>query len=57
MRALRSIFEFVTGGSLVAPIGLACAILAVLAFPQWRAGAFVTIVVFTYAASTYEKPN
>lgn len=55
MRVLRSVYEFITGGSVVAPLGVALAIVAALALPFARAGAFVAIVACTFIASTYER--
>lgn len=59
MKALREIYEFITGGSIVTPIGAACAIVVVslttsLA-PGLRAGIFLAILVLTLIASTFER--
>ncbi|MEO9170450.1 MAG: hypothetical protein ABI282_05185 [Candidatus Baltobacteraceae bacterium] len=57
MRVLREIYDFITGGSIAAPVGLACAVIAAVALHAWRAEVFSAIVVLTFIASTLEKPN
>lgn len=57
MHVLREIYDFVTGGSIVAPLGLACAVLAAVILHAYRAEAFSAIVVITFVASTFEKPT
>jgi hypothetical protein len=58
VRALREIYDFITGGSIVAPIGLFCAITAaVFAPPPWRAPALVTFVAAAFAGSVFERPT
>jgi hypothetical protein len=54
--AVREIYDFITGGSVAGPIGLACAIVAGVALHEWRAEVFTAILVLTFAASTLEKP-
>ncbi len=59
MNALREIYDFITGGSIVSPIGLACAIAAAMlathANTALRAGIFVGIIVLTLALGSREK--
>lgn len=57
MKILREIYDFVTGGSIAAPIGVACAIAAALFLPVWRAPAFVTLVALAFVASVFERPT
>lgn len=57
MRVLREIYDFITGGSIAAPIGLACALGAALLLPHWRAEAFSIIVLLSLVASTLERPT
>ena len=60
MKALRAIVDFVTGGSLAAPIGLALAIVAAAVLPgpsAMRATIFLAIVVASFAVSTIESPT
>lgn len=59
MKILHEIYDFIAGGSIAAPVGLAIAILAAIFTPHLdptlRAGMFVTIVVLTLTAATREK--
>ena len=59
MKIVHEIYDFVAGGSIAAPVGLAIAILAAILTPHLdptvRAGTFVAIVVLTLAAATREK--
>jgi hypothetical protein len=59
MKALREIYDFVTGGSIVAPIGVAVTIAATLATqtapPSARAAILLGLTVCTFAASTLER--
>lgn len=55
MNLLRSIYSFITGGSIVAPIGLAAAIVAASLLPAWRTQAFIVIIAVSLAASVFEK--
>ena len=57
MRVVNEIYDFVTGGSVVTPIGLAFAIAAAFLMPVGRAETFVGIVALTFIASTFEPPN
>jgi hypothetical protein len=57
VRVLRSVYEFITGGSIAAPIALACGIVAALLFPQHRALLLATFVALGFAASTYEPQH
>lgn len=57
MHVLREIYDFITGGSIVAPAGLACAVIAALTLHAHRAEAFTAIVVVTFVASVFEKPG
>ena len=54
MKLLREIYDFITGGSRLTPLGLALALLAAFTLPVFRAEAFVAIVVATLVASTFE---
>jgi hypothetical protein len=55
VKALRNVYGFVTGGSIVAPIGLGCAIAAGIALPVGRSVAFLALVAIAFVASTLEK--
>ena len=57
MNALREIYDFITGGSVAAPIGLACAIAAATLVPDYRGETLSAILVLTFIASAYEKPT
>jgi hypothetical protein len=57
VQRVRNVYDFITGGSVVAPIGLALAIVAALVLPSAREAVFVTIVAGTLVASAFEKPN
>ena len=57
VRALRSVVEFITGGSIAAPAGLACAIVAAIAFPHARGALFAGIVALAFIASVFERPS
>jgi hypothetical protein len=57
MRVVTEIYDFITGGSVVTPIGVACAIAAAFLLPTYRAESFVGIVALTFIASTFEMPN
>lgn len=59
MNALREVYDFITGGSLVSPIGLALGIAVVLATnglpPPVRALLFATILGATLVAASFER--
>lgn len=55
MRVLREIYDFIAGGSIAAPVGLALAVIAAIALHTWRAEVFSAIIILTFVASTYEK--
>ncbi|HEY5257493.1 MAG TPA: hypothetical protein VIJ12_03865 [Candidatus Baltobacteraceae bacterium] len=59
MKALREVYEFITGGSIAAPIGLFCAIVAALLTaplpPGARAALFLAILLLTFVAATFER--
>lgn len=57
MRVVIEIYDFITGGSVVTPIGVACAVTAAFLMPVFRAETFVGIVALTFIASTFETPN
>ena len=57
MHVLRNVYDFITGGSVVSPIGVACAIVAGSLMHTFRAEAVSAILVLTFVASTYEKPT
>lgn len=57
MRVVNEIYDFITGGSVITPIGVACAIAAAFLMPAFRAETFVGIVAMTFIASTFETPN
>lgn len=57
MNALREIYDFITGGSVVAPVGLACAIVATVLIHAYRAEVLSAILGLTFVASTLEKPS
>lgn len=51
MKAIREVYDFITGGSAVTPFGLALALLA----SRYGAGAFLGVVLLTFVASTFER--
>ena len=59
MNALREIYDFITGGSLVSPIGLALAIGVAVAGaglpPSMRVAIFTIIIVTTFVAASFER--
>lgn len=59
MKLLREIHDFVAGGSIVAPIGVACAlvlgIVTVGIDPGARATIVLTVTVLTFVGSTLER--
>lgn len=57
MRVVNEIYDFITGGSVVTPIGVACAIAAAFLMPVARTETFVGIVALTLVAATFETPN
>lgn len=57
MRVVHEIYDFITGGSIVTPVGVACAIAAAFLLPAMRPELFVAIVALTFVAATFEKPN
>lgn len=57
MRVVNEIYDFITGGSVVTPVGVACAIAAAFLLPAFRAETFVGIIAVTFVASTFEAPN
>lgn len=57
MRALHEIYDFITGGSIVTPFGVAAAILAAFLVPAWGAQLFIVLVAATFLAAAFEKPT
>ena len=57
MRVVKEIYDFITGGSVVTPIGVGCAIAAAFLVPTFQPELFVGIVALTFVASTFEAPN
>ena len=57
MRVLNEVYDFITGGSIVTPIGVALAIVAAFFLPVGAIPTFVTIVALTFVAATFESPN
>ncbi len=55
VRALKSIYDFITGGSIVTPVFLAAAILAAFFLPAFRPEAFLALVALAFIASTFER--
>ena len=57
VKVLREIYDFITGGSIAAPIGLAVAILAVilLGHDEFSSYVFITLILLTLLAATREK--
>jgi hypothetical protein len=57
MSGLRRVYDFVTGGSVAAPIGLVCAIVAAATLPAWRAAALVLIIALALTGAVFERPT
>ncbi len=57
MRVLRRIYDFITGGSIAAPIGLACAVAGSLLLPAIRTPVFLTCIGAALVASVFERPT
>ncbi|MHB8148056.1 MAG: hypothetical protein ACYDGM_12460 [Vulcanimicrobiaceae bacterium] len=61
MKALAEIWDFVTGGSIVAPVAVAVAIgfalLPLAIDAAVRTAAFLAIVAAGFVASTFERPQ
>ncbi len=59
MKLLRELHDFVAGGSIVAPAGLAvtiaAALLATALAPALRAALVFGLILITFAASTLER--
>jgi hypothetical protein len=55
VRALRSVYDFITGGSIAAPVALAGGIVAALAFPAWRGVLLAAFIALGFVASTFER--
>lgn len=58
MKVLREIYDFITGGSIVAPVGLAITIMVVVATRNAGELAqyiFVALIVLTLALAAREK--
>ena len=51
MKVLREVYDFITGGSIAAPIGLIVAILAA----RFGVVPFFVILLAAFAASTFER--
>lgn len=51
MKVLREVYDFVTGGSIAAPVGLIVAVLA----SRYGAAAFLGVVLLAFVASTLER--
>lgn len=58
MKRLAALYDFVTGGSVAAPIGVAAAFCVAVATAGWppgtRAAAFFATVLLGFVASTFE---
>ena len=52
MKPLRAVYDFITGGSLVAPAGLAVALLCARFGALW----LIAILGVTLVAATFETP-
>jgi hypothetical protein len=57
VRVLREVYDFITGGSIAAPVGLACAIAVAVLVPAWRMPGFLGLVVVAFIASVFERPT
>jgi len=57
MKVLREIYDFITGGSIATPIGLAVAVLAVilLGHGEFSSYVFIALILLTLLAATREK--
>lgn len=55
MRVLRTIYDFVTGGSMASPLFLAGAIVAAFFLPAFRMETFLALVAIGFIASTFER--
>lgn len=57
MRVVNEIYDFITGGSIAAPVGVALAILAAFFLPAYRTETFLSLAALTFIAATFEKPS
>lgn len=57
MRIVNEIYDFITGGSVVAPVCVALAIVAAFLMPVYRAETFVTLAVLGFVLATFERPS
>jgi hypothetical protein len=57
MHALRNVYDFITGGSIASPVGVACAIVAGSLLHSYRGEAVFAILVMTFIVSSFEKPT
>jgi hypothetical protein len=57
VKVVREIYDFITGGSIAAPIGLAVSILAVILLGHRDATSYVffTLILLTLLAATRER--
>lgn len=57
MKILREIYDFITGGSIAAPIGLAVAIVAAIVLGHDAAASYVffALILMTLLAATHER--
>lgn len=57
MRVVNEIYDFITGGSVLTPIGVGCAILAAFFLPAFKMETYVAIIAVTFIGATFEKPT
>jgi hypothetical protein len=57
VRVLNEIYDFITGGSVVTPVGVTLAILAAFFMPVNGIPTFVALIALTFVAATFERPN
>jgi hypothetical protein len=61
VNVVREIYDFITGGSVAAPIGLVLAVAVALIGGAWqpaiRDAAFAGVVLATLAAASLERPS
>lgn len=57
MRVANEIYDFITGGSIAAPICVALAIVCAFLLPAYGMQAFIGFAVLALISATFEKPS
>jgi hypothetical protein len=55
VRTLRSIYDFITGGSRWSLLGLLCGVGGAILFPSWNAAILTGCIALGFIASVFER--